>query len=563
MTPVYQILDVVIVAAAAIAARIAFAGGGIVQLAGVRFSATSALNPLEAALLLSAFRARFGPPAFLWIHRLDLQRGASAALAWWRRRHDNLACLTSGRAAVWVLVIAASSLAIKLYNADAHFGFWTGDDVEIQEMTISKLFAAAWPVWNLRCAFYPMIFIYPAQAFLKWAGAGEVQTLVFGSRVVVALWSTLDVWLTYRVGARVFRSVPIGLLAAIILAFSKLHVMAGSSELPRVVSTAFVLLAFGWLNGEPDDLRGLLLAGVALGIASAMRFSEEIFLIPAMFQLVRQARWRDVLLLPGMVAVAALVAIGVSDWAYWGHPFFSLRNIVDFTLVQRQSSRGFQPVYEYLVHVGAWSNVLTVALALFAIRLGRWTIAWWTWLPVLVLSLLPHKEPRYLIPILPFLSLSAAVGLWHVMAALRGADERRDADRSNVARWSAALFLALVAAFVWESAGFRFVRSEAAVRLAQYLGRRADVEGLAVEQLWRMGGRLYFPPRITLLELDPSRTGDPAYVTDVLSNRNVQWTAIDVNDRRPDRALADAGFHEVSVPAEAEGARYRLFRRND
>lgn len=563
MTPVYQILDVVIVAAAAIATRIALMGGGIVQLAGVRLSATSALNPLETALLLSAFRARFGPRTFLWIHRLDIERAARATLAWWRRRHDNLARLTPRRAAAWVLVAAAGSLAIKLYNAHTHFGFWTGDDVEIQEMTIAKLLGTAWPVWDLRCAFYPTVFIYPAQAFLKWAGAGEVTTLVFGSRVVVALWSTLDVWLTYRVGARLFRSVPIGLLAAIILAFSKLHVMAGSSELPRVVSSAFVLLAFAWLNGEPDDLRGVLLAGVALGIASAMRFSEEVFLIPAMFQLVRQSRWRDFILLTGMFAVAALVAIGVSDWAYWGHPFFSLRHIIDYTLVQRQSSRGFQPVYEYAVHVGAWSNLLTVALAAFAIRLGGWTIAWWTWLPVLVLSLLPHKEPRYLIPVLPFLSMSAAVGLWHVMTSLSSSGERRDADGRNVARWSAALLLASLAALVWESSGFRFVRSEAAVRLAQYLGRRADVEGVAVEQLWRMGGRLYFPPRIKLLELDPSRASDAAYVTDVLSDRGVQWAAIDLNDKRPERALADAGFHEVSVPAESEGARYRLFRRND
>src|SRR5262249_46160671 len=151
--------------------------------------------------------------------------------------------LSPARAAAWVLAVAASSFVIKVYNAQVHFGFWTGDDVEIQEMTIGRLSSMHWPVWDLRCAFYPLGFIYPVQAILKWAGVADVRTLIFGSRIVVALWSTLDIWLTYRIATRVFRSVAIGVLAAVVLAFSKLHVMAGSTELPRIVSSAFVLLA--------------------------------------------------------------------------------------------------------------------------------------------------------------------------------------------------------------------------------------------------------------------------------------------------------------------------------
>jgi hypothetical protein len=567
MTSVYYAaLDLVMALAAAVALGIAVSGGGIVQLFGLRLSLTSVLNPLEAALLLAAFRARFGPRTFLLVQRFDLDRVAAAVLGWWRRRYLDLARLSSSGAAACVLLAAACSLGVKLYNAHVHFGFWTGDDVEIQEMTIAKLYGLSWPVWELRCAFYPLGFIYPAQALLKWAGFGDVQTLIFGSRVIVALWSTLDVWLTYRIAARVFRSAPIGILAALILAFSKLHVMSGSAELPRAVSTAFVLLAYGWLNDEECHASGALVAGAALGIAAAMRFSEEVFLVPAMFQLVWQRRWRAVVALTAAFAVAALVAIGGSDWMYWGQPFFSLRHILDYTLVRRQSSRGYQPFYEYAVHVAAWSNLLTVGLALFAIRLGQRIIAVWTWLPVLVLSVLPHKEARYLIPVLPFLSMSAAVGLWRVMTVLNGAETRADSG-PRIARWSTALFLACVAAFVWEVAGFKFVRSESAVRLAQYLGRQPNLDGVAVEQLWRMGGRLYFPARVKLVDLDPAGASDAKYLADVFSDRGVRWAAMNAKDkgprgpRGPDRALAEAGFREVELPAQAGAAGYRLYAR--
>jgi len=174
MTPVYQILDAVILAAGALALAIALGGGGTVKLAGFRMSATSALNPLEAALLLSAFRARFGPRVFLSIRRLDIDRLANAALSWLERRYQGLVRASAGRAAALVLAAAACSLAIKLYNAHVHFGFWTCDDVEIQEMAISKLFAAGWPAWELRCAFYPLGFIYPVHAVLKWAGVQDI-----------------------------------------------------------------------------------------------------------------------------------------------------------------------------------------------------------------------------------------------------------------------------------------------------------------------------------------------------------------------------------------------------
>jgi hypothetical protein len=358
----------------------------------------------------------------------------------------------------------------------------------------------------------------------------------------------------------VFESQAIGVLSALILAFSKLHVMSGSSELPRAVSTVFVLFAFSLLNARRDTTAPIV-AGAALGIAAAMRFSEEVFLVPALFQLARE-RPRAIVLMTVSFTLVALMAIGISDWAYWGEAFSSLHHMVDYTLVRGQSSRGYQPFYEYAVHMTAWSDVPTVAMALFAIRLAQWRVAAWTWLPIVVLSLLPHKEPRYLIPVLPFVSMSAAVTLWHAMESF-GWSTRRNRVPMDTPRWASALLLACLSAFAWEAAGFNFIRSEAAVRLAQYLGRQhAALGGGAVEQLWRMGGHLYFPPTADLYDLDPGRMNDQAYVTQVFADVHLRWAAIDEKDARAKQAVMNFGFREIHLPAEAPAGGYSIFIRD-
>src|SRR5262249_21015826 len=148
---------------------------------------------VAVALSLLGVRAAVGSGRLLSIPLLDVDRIRDAALSAWRHI---CARLESDRAAFRVaLFVAGASLAIKLVNIVVHGGFWPGDDVEIHEMTIGRLFGASWPVWNLRCAFYPMGFVYPVQAAAFTAGWRDVTSLVLAARVSLALWSTVDLLL--------------------------------------------------------------------------------------------------------------------------------------------------------------------------------------------------------------------------------------------------------------------------------------------------------------------------------------------------------------------------------
>ena len=81
-----------------------------------------------------------------------------------------------------MLLLIVVITVVKLANAALYPGFFSGDDVEIHEMTFARLFGWNWTAWDLRNAFYPMVFIYPIQALLAGMGIDDTATLVFAGR---------------------------------------------------------------------------------------------------------------------------------------------------------------------------------------------------------------------------------------------------------------------------------------------------------------------------------------------------------------------------------------------
>ncbi len=57
---------------------------------------------------------------------------------------------------------------VKAIYAWWYYGFYTGDDVEIHEMVFAAIFGWDWQAWDIRSAFYPMVFIYPAVAAVRF-----------------------------------------------------------------------------------------------------------------------------------------------------------------------------------------------------------------------------------------------------------------------------------------------------------------------------------------------------------------------------------------------------------
>src|SRR5207342_3233171 len=97
---------------------------------------------------------------------------------------------------------------IRVFLAWASPGFFSGDDVEIHEMTLGTLLGKPWSVWALRCPFFPMTFVYPAQWLALQLGLSSAGGLVLAGRTVVALVSTGAIPLVWCVARRLAPDEP-------------------------------------------------------------------------------------------------------------------------------------------------------------------------------------------------------------------------------------------------------------------------------------------------------------------------------------------------------------------
>jgi hypothetical protein len=554
----FLVLDVVATVSLTAALAIAAGFAGTFYLGPWLVSATSVRHPLTIAAVALVVRSAYTGTPFLGF--VPVATLPHRALAIWHRIHDTLNRLPLHRAQRTLYIVLAASLTVKLILAYLHPGFWTGDDVEIHEMTFARLFARDWPVSNLRSPVYPFAIIYPVQALLVKAGQSDPAWLVFAGRAVVATFTIATLWLTFQIARRLFSSIPVALLSVLILAANKLHTMTGTTELPRPVSSFFILSAFWLLSlSRRDAFAGA--AGGLVGLAATMRFSEEMFALPALVQLVAGRRWRGALMFGLGFAIVAAVTAGAIDAIYWGEPFFSFRQIVDFTLTRRLSTRGFQPWYEYLRALPSWTNIGVAALAIYAtVKLRLWIPAAWTWIPVVTLSVLPHKEPRYLIPILPYFSTLAAAGLWQAIVwlrqtATRGREERRE-------RAALVLTVSVVAVLMTEPAAYVLPRTDDGITIARYIAANTPTGGVVAEPAWNIGGRLYLQNAHPFLDIDPAQMRDRALIDAAIRTPGVTWLVLQERDVRAfgyEPLILAAGFEPIAVSGLSISS-YRVYR---
>lgn len=525
-------------------------GGLLFEVASVRIRITSLTNPtvLASAAIAVRYLLRYDLP-FLGIPALRVESAGERLLSV-ARRHLNGEVIDARTVRRVLAILSVSALAVKLAGAWFLPGFFSGDDVEIHDMSLSVLHGFEWPIWDLRSALFPLGFIYPAQWTADALGIDDPRGLVFAGRFVVALLSTAAIALTWLAARRVVPGYPaVALLAAVFVAFNKLQIAFGSSELPRPVAAVLILAAFTLLlscRGWP-----ILLAGCLIGFAAAFRFSEAVFAAPAVLTLALRRQWRDAALLLAGASLAAVGAVGMADELYWGDPFSSLRHAIDYTLIAGASSRGHERFFAYLVLVPQWTNWVVFILAFIGARRYP-ALALWTFLPIVVLSVLPHKETRYLIPSVPYLCISAAIGL---RRAFEFAEHAWPAWQGDAI---AALLPPLLAlGLLQDAGGWRLPRSNDEVRLAEWL-RSQGSGGVAIRQPWRAGGAAYLSGNRPLVDMEDPRFETPEGRREMF--KDVRWIVVDPLTSRVlmEREARELGFRPVGRWAD----RYQIYGRS-
>jgi hypothetical protein len=405
---------------------------------------------------------------------------------------SDLDCAVRDRV-LWVVV--ALSTGLRAFFAWRFFGFLGGDDVEVLEEAFRRAIGLAYAPWHIRNLFVPDLLVAPVVRLGLASGVRETGALAFLATVPFVLLASVNVILVYRLARFWGRERTVARTAAAIYAFHWLPLAFGSTVYPRTAATTCILLAAVWVSESGRDLARGLAAGAVVSIAFAERYSEGLFLLPLLLLGLsvgggRKESLRRSLGLVGSFALGAGVTVGIYDLLTWGDPFASLIAFAKLTLVERAfSSRvAVQSPLFYLERLLYWLPP-TLLPALPLSWKDRSLRPAWAFLlvPVGILSLVHHKELRYLQGAIPFLAILGAAGL----TALRS-------------RWRPSVVTGLLAlTFASEVLGVRVLagKSMAAVAAARVMASDRSVKVVVLSQAWAYGDRLYFGNRVEVRDL--------------------------------------------------------------
>ena len=288
-----------------------------------------------------------------------------------------------------------------------------------------------------------------APVFAVFQGEEMTPTGYFLCRFLQAVLGTLSIWLTFRIGRRIF-SPGVGLLAAFLLAVIPWHLRQSVIYKPDILLVAVALFAFDQaLNAAVRlDWRRFLAAGGAIGLALASKFNAGPIAFPLMTVALAGGGWRDrhawgKLIVAGAVSVAVFLLFTpflVLDWDLYQKDFS--RTLRDY---ERKGARlggshlyvlwhGIQSLFNWSFNGPVIGAVALLAFAALLIhlpglrkrgetpeqRLGPAMMssfvigyaAFYTW------STMNPSEHNWL-PLMPFTALAAAwllLGVWKWLA---------------------------------------------------------------------------------------------------------------------------------------------------
>ena len=364
---------------------------------------------------------------------------------------------------------------------------------------ISEAFRVAtgyqYRAWDIRNLFIPQWVVAPPIWLASHFGIHDVKTLIVIATLPFIAAYVATIWLVNRLALRWIGNETTALVASLLYALHWIPLAFGSTVYPRTIATLCIVAAALCLSersappGRPGASLTLgvthFFAGLLIGVAFADRFSEIVFIVP----LLLIARRRIAFLAGAAVSIAILV--GAYDWYIWGSPFSSFIKFTHLTIIEPDfaSRVKYQSPFWYLETIARWCALTMLPLLWRARR--AWRPLVFIAVPLLALSLIKHKEVRYLEGVIPFLAIAAAIGFTSFT-------RRRFA------------FALLATSLVWNTIELKTLakKSMPAVDVARAIAQRPDVRVVAVSQIWAYGGWLYFGHR-EVRELDtPPRNVD-------------------------------------------------------
>ncbi len=264
--------------------------------------------------------------------------------------------------------------------------------------------------------------LYPYLNYLQIAGCHAIgvvhpDAVMLINRILHAVFSLWTIVLTYRLGV-CLSDKSTAFVAGLVVAAHAVMPYIAVRNLIEAVCMPFLLWGmYEIVRAEQDEKRPIrpwLVAGLAFGVGFLVRWQIASAIAGIGIYLLLKRQWRGVALM-SLAFCIPVIGEGFWDWQEHGVFLGSLWQYVEHNALH---------AYDYVV--GPWYRYLLLILGIFIPPLslfcmyatGRYIkrlgILVWAVLPfVIVHSLVPGKQERFLLPIFPALALMFVIALWY------------------------------------------------------------------------------------------------------------------------------------------------------
>jgi len=408
---------------------------------------------------------------------------------------------------LWTALAAGAGLRAFLALTDAGI-YWPDEIYQSLEPAHRLVWGRGLVAWEFSAGARP--WTLPALVALPWAllrllGVSSPGTYVPAVKLLFAAVGVATAWAAARL-ARALGAGPLpAATAGALWALAGPAIYFSTRGLSEPISALPVTL--GLLFAWPADVsrRRRLLGAALLGVAVLLRLQDALLCLGLLLVLLGRGQRRAALDVLAVFTLAAL-GLGLLDWVTWGSPFQSALVNLRFNVVEGGGRLWGTSEASYYLRV-LWRSmpgvtaVLVVGGAL-AVRRAPGLCA--LVLAFLALhSLVPHKELRFILPVLPACAALAGVGLDSASRFLA-------ARRPGLASWVVAPALLAAAVSAWgfhrltfgDLGAYEMLKPQASAyqdfadvnRLLSLAGTLPDLCGLKVEAVhmaWA-GGYTYF-----------------------------------------------------------------------
>jgi hypothetical protein len=389
---------------------------------------------------------------------------------------------------------------------------------------------------------------------LSWLGVDSAPALMISAKLAMVALALIGIYASMRIAEALGGPEAVVLCGALSAAFPP-SIVYGSRCMSEMASGPLIALAV-LLTLDPQRWKSAA-AGCLAALVIFLRYQNGIITVGLLGWLLVQRRTRDAAAFAGAAMITGLAG-GLLDLFTWGAPFHSFLTYVRFNLIEgRAADFGVEPAAYYgtVFWTAGGASMLAVIIGLCAAARRAAGPLVIVLVYVLAHVLVPHKELRFMMPIVPLMLALSSVGLTAVIrdlaarvtgrarvppkrarrrgrdgrAATRTAQTERAALRVWVAVWG--LSGVLAAAMLWRAAHATFddfgqrtgaapgTRSvwhdvEAVNRLLWTAGAQEDLCGLAMAgaaPIWT-GGYSYLHRDVPIVWIEPIDDSATNYV---------------------------------------------------